>query len=402
VSLGVLFAVVVGFALVAVASFKLIHGNLIGPGSKLKPVEVIGPQQTVFRWRTEACEPRDIPDTPARAYRDAHGEVHLISSHYVNRAMTGPDLSHVKRRCPVIMRSTYDPRPGEFADHEWIASTYTTEGTTVFALVHDEYQGNEHPGRCPSGVYLKCWYNAVTLARSSDGGASFHHARVPPGHLVAEIPYRYTPDAGPYGVFQPSNILHSSKDRYYYALAYVNRYRAQEPGTCVMRTKDLADPSSWRAWNGDEFGARFVDPYVVRAAASRDHLCKPVSSNEIETMSLSLTYSTYFDKYLLVGTAGKYSPRKRKTVWGFYYSLSDDLIHWTQRKLIREAEMTWTYRCGDADPVAYPSVLDPSSKSRNFETTGRRPYLYFTRFHYSSCRQTLDRDLVRVPIQLSK
>jgi hypothetical protein len=47
-------------------------------------------------------------------------------------------------------------------------------------------------------------------------------------------------------------------------------------------------------------------------------------------------------------------------------------------------------------------VLDPQSKSRNFETTGRRPYLYFTRFHYSACQQTLDRDLVRVPIEFRK
>jgi hypothetical protein len=328
--------------------------------------------------------------------------VHLIASHYVNRAMTGPDLDHLERRCPVIMRSAYDPRPAEFADHEWIASTYTTDGNTVFALIHDEYQGNKHPGRCPSDVYEKCWYNAVTLARSSDGGNSFTHARVPPGHLVAEIPYRYTPDAGRYGVFQPSNIIYRESDGYYYSLAFVERHQAQKPGTCVLRTRDLGDPSSWRAWDGDAFGVRFVNPYVGDATASDDHLCLPASPKQIGTMSLSLTYSTYFGKYLLVGMAGEYSAQERRTVWGFYYSLSDDLIDWAQRKLIREAEMPWTYRCGDADPLAYPSVLDPKSESRNFETTGRRPYLYFTRFHYANCRQTLDRDLVRVPIEFSK
>ena len=85
-------------------------------------------------------------------------------------------------------------------------------------------------------------------------------------------------------------------------------------------------------------------------------------------------------------------------MWGFYYSLSDDLIDWEPRKLIREAELTWTYRCGDSNPVMYPSVIDPQSKSRNFETVGKTAWLYFTRNHYKDCKQTSNRDLVRVPI----
>jgi hypothetical protein len=60
------------------------------------------------------------------------------------------------------------------------------------------------------------------------------------------------------------------------------------------------------------------------------------------------------------------------------------------------------YRCGDPDPVYYGSLLDPDSSSPNFETSGRHAYLYFTRFHYKACRQTLDRDLLRVPIEFSK
>jgi hypothetical protein len=91
-----------------------------------------------------------------------------------------------------------------------------------------------------------------------------------------------------------------------------------------------------------------------------------------------------------------------ETVSGIYYSLSDDLIHWTPRELIVEVESRQTYRCGDPYPVAYPSVLDPDSTSRNFETTGKRAYLYFTRFNYESCKETSDRDLVRIPIEFSK
>ena len=87
---------------------------------------------------------------------------------------------------------------------------------------------------------------------------------------------------------------------------------------------------------------------------------------------------------------------------GFYYSTSADLIHWEPRRLIHEAEMAYTYECGDPNPVAYPSLLDPDSSSRNFETTGRAPWLYFTRFHYKDCKFTSNRDLVRVRVRFSK
>jgi hypothetical protein len=265
--------------------------------------------------------------------------------------------------------------------------------------VHNEYHGNDFPGRCPSLDVFRCWNNAVTLARSTDGGKTFRHARPAPRHLVATIPYPYKPDTPFFGIFAPSNIV--KKGDYYYSLVATRRYKLQLGGSCLMRTKRLDDPTAWRAWNGEGFDVSFADPYAAGVNA-RDHLCEPVAPDQITDMSHSLTYNTYFGKYLLVSPSGLLSPRKRRTVYGFYYSLSGDLIHWSPRKLIREVELVTTYRCGDRDPVAYPSVLDPRSKSRNFDTTGRRAYLYFTRVHYEACRQTLDRDLVRIEIEFSK
>ena len=80
--------------------------------------------------------------------------------------------------------------------------------------------------------------------------------------------------------------------------------------------------------------------------------------------------------------------------WGFYYSLSDDLVHWSAPIRIMDTR-AW----GDVGELRlYPSLLDPASSSRNFETTGRSPWLYFTRFHGGF--GSLDRDLVRVRIAL--
>jgi hypothetical protein len=105
----------------------------------------------------------------------------------------------------------------------------------------------------------------------------------------------------------------------------------------------------------------------------------------------SLTYSTEARQWLLVGQA----------LQGAYFSLSPDLIHWTTPKLFFPAQVTWNYKCGDPDPIAYPSLIDSNSTSRNFETVGKTAYLYFTQFHYSNCQQTLNRDLVRVPIKIA-
>jgi len=373
--------------------------TIVTERQKDEAVEISGLEETVFDWSQSACAPDDIPDLPARAFRDAQGRVHLIASHYTNRSMTGPDLDHLTRDCSVIMPSHYNPDPATFDDREWLSSTYTLDGKKVFALVHDEYQGHTHPSRCPSGEYFECWYNAVTLAVSTDGGISFGHAP-PPGHLVASIPYPYVPDSGPAGVFGPSNIVHNAADDHYYALLRVQKYQDQPQGTCVMRTTDLADTKSWRAWDGAGFNVQFIDPYLEADEPPQDHICQPVSHDEIQLMVESLTFNTYLDRYLLVGTAVE-RELDGETVSGIYYSLSDDLIHWTPRELIVEVESRQTYRCGDPDPVAYPSVLDPDSTSRNFETTGRRAYLYFTRFNYESCNETMDRDLVRVPIRFS-
>src|SRR4029079_7471153 len=139
----------------------------------------------------------------------------LILSHFTNRRMSGPSLGELHPSCDVVFSSDKNADPAQFNDREWLASPFTPDGGTVYALVHEEYHGHRHPGRCPSGIYLKCWYNAITFAQSQDGGRTFQHS-APPRQLVAAVPYRYVPDQGSYGVFSPSNIVQNPKDSYYY------------------------------------------------------------------------------------------------------------------------------------------------------------------------------------------
>ena len=57
-----------------------------------------------------------------------------------------------------------------------------------------------------------------------------------------------------------------------------------------MRTANLADPNSWRGWDGDGFDVRFANPYRERIDATK-HLCKPISLPEIGVMSQTLTWT---------------------------------------------------------------------------------------------------------------
>ena len=344
-------------------------------------VVVTGEPEVVFDWTTDRCEDVDIPDLAARAFRDADGNVQLITAHEVNRRFIGPDLDHLRHECDVIMRSGLNSDPAAFDDHEWIAATWTPNGQTVYALVHDEYQGHSRPERCPSGNYFSCWYNAITLAVSQDGGRTY---RAPPRpSLVASIPYPYVPDTGPRGMFAPSNIIRGA-DGFLYTFPWLG-FGDDGSGTCLMRTKTPADPSSWRGWSGGRrFEMTFVDPYGPNPRPE-EHLCKRISGDPG-----SLTYNSVARQW--VNVVAK--------VGGFYYALSPDLITWTKERRFYELTTTWEYQCGDPDPVLYPSLIDPSGTSRNFETSDGRAYVYYTVLHYPDCQQTLDRDLVRVPVTI--
>jgi hypothetical protein len=391
---------VLGRVLEIVLSLLLLAAlSLLGAGGARAAgpsVQVLWPPQTVFDWGSSACETMNYPDLPARAFRDYEGRTQLLISHFDNFRMTGPSLEQLAIDCRPVLLSQKRSAPRRFADHEWIASVFTRDGKSIWALVHDEYQGNRHPDRCPSRSYPRCWYNAITLAHSSDGGGTYEKAGARRG-LVASAPYRYRPDRGPAGVFSPSNVV-TGPDGAFYVLVRV-RDPGGERGTCLLRTRHFGRPRSWRAWTGIGFGGRFSDPYRGK---QRPHIpCAPVGQGQIAEMAESLTYNTALGAYLLVGLAppgpNSIGPKAR----GIYFSTSQDLVHWSERRLITSAVTTHNYRCGRPSPLAYPTVIDPASASRTFATSGSSPYLYYTQLRFRDCHQTADRDLMRVPLRVT-
>lgn len=365
------------------------------PRHKVPNLEVVGPEEIVFDWTRDRCDDMDLPDLPVRAFRDHLGRVQLLRSFYQTRRWIGPTLDEVRRDCGVVMDSVGDPDPSNYNGHQWLASIHTEDGRHVVGFVHNEHQGSRYPEQCPSRNYDRCWYNSITAVESLDGGETYTRPLVPQQRL-ASLPYQYQPDGGPSGYFEPSNIV--TRDGYAYMVVRTMTTGAQEWGTCLLRSATPADPASWRAWDGSGFNVEFVDPYRTVPSEPERHVCAPIARDEIQAMNYSLTWNTAVQRWLLVGISADWSREQGRAVWGVYYSWSDDLIRWSPRQLLLEGSVPWTYRCGDPDPLHYPSVLDPTSDSRTFATTDGQAYLYFTRFHYVNCKQTLDADLVRVPI----
>jgi hypothetical protein len=143
-----------------------------------------------------------------------------------------------------------------------------------------------------------------------------------------------------------------------------------------MRTSRLGDPASWRAWDGRDWNA----------ATSSGDTCEPVES----MLHDGLTWNTHYGKYVLVGIN-----QTAPAAYEIAFKTSTDLIHWSAPTKLHDTK-GW----GSSGTLRmYPALLDPSSKARNYDTTGRHPYLYFTRFNGDTW-STMDRDLVRVPIRL--
>jgi len=365
----------------------------------------IGDREIVFDHTTDACEPLDLPDQPARFVRAEDGGLVLIDgnapSHYLSR---GADFDSLERVCGEPALVSADRRTaGSYENWEWLWVVYR-EGTRWHALIHNEFHdavsdtclvGDPSPAN-------PCWYNSITYAASSDGGQTFVKPS-PPAHVVAPSPKAWVPplpgDPSPSGWYYaegyraPTNIVRAA-DGYYYSLFESMPDKLQgDYKLCLMRTSSLSDPASWRAWDGSGFNLHMTSPY---AAGSPAPLCTglktPIAGNH-------LVYDTWLERYVQVAPAVKWI--EGRNVCGFFYALSADLIHWSEYQLLAEAQLPWCAATPEGlEPVRvlYPSIVDHADTTINFERAGRTPYLYYTRFN-DCC---LDRDLVRVPLTFTR
>lgn len=356
----------------------------------------LGPEETVFRWSTDRCDELDLPDVPAHVVRRSDSTLMLMAADSMgNYGMFGADFASLERSCAQPTLVSGDNWDAESYDNqEWIHSIYR-EGDVIHALIHNEFHdpiaANCSPGNTLPGN--PCWYNSITYAFSTDGGHTFSHA-TPPAHVVAPAPVPWDPAGTPpaYGYFNPSNIV-QGQDSFYYAV-FPGGDPSSAGALCAMRTQTLGDPTSWRAWDGAGFNLQMTSPYSGPAPAS----CASVVTPSGPFPQPTLTYNTYLDKYMMLGMAEVGGPTE--VVCGFFYALSSDLINWTQARFILANYIPWCCsECSRSGAIAavYPSVIDHSDITANFERPGQTSYLYYTRPNDYG----LDRDLVRVPMTIT-
>ncbi|GJE02108.1 hypothetical protein [Methylobacterium isbiliense] len=357
----------------------------------LSALTLVGPAQPVFRAAHDACDGHDVPDAPARAFRDAGGGLVLFGLHYRNRALRGPDFDRLRLDCRVVLESGLDPDPARYDDRTWITATWTEDGRSVAGLLHHEYHGEAHPGRCIATTMMACWYNTVLAARSTDGGARF--ARAAPPVVVAGAPFRQEVDQGRHrGFFNPSNIVREG--RHWYFLAATTGWAGQPHGVCVFRSDDAGDPGRWRAHDGQGFTLAYADPY--RKGAKPSGACRPVGPFPGPVGSVSRHRGTGAWIAVFQAAAGGVFPRS-----GFYWTTSRDLMTWdTPRLLLAGATLYDDYCKAGGGLISYPSLIDRDAKGRNFDDVGDSAELYYATLPVTGCTVTGERDLVRRPVAI--
>jgi hypothetical protein len=390
--------------------FALVAAALLGAATaSAKEPEIGGLRLTLderaaveplYHYRRDACDPHDLPDVPARAFRDAQGKIHLLATNYIHRAMVGDSFAALKKQCDVVYKPGAQPQPQLYDDKAWLEAFYTLDGITIHALVSADYHEYRHSKDCPFGADTnRCWYNVITAAVSTDGGRSFRTLLEPPAHYVAGPQVKFDLHSErSVGFFTTSNIVHYRG--HYYTLAYTGGgFAQQRRGNCVLRTATLEDPASWRAWDGQGYTYTFKDAYKTGDRPD-DAGCTPVAPNFLNASVRSVLLhkpSGLFVAILL--TTG--STRETRDARGVYYALSRVLTEWSRPlPLFIAPTRAEVKRLSDGKSTAsvaidYPALIDHASPGDNFEVLAGEPYLYYVELPVANGKLTGERTLMR-------
>lgn len=131
----------------------------------------------------------------------------------------------------------------------------------------------------------------------------------------------------------------------------------------MWRTRNISDPLSWRAWDGEDFTIASVNPYASPGGLN-------CSSGQGTTQLGSWSWSDVCGCWIAIGYA---APPGAGPDWrGFSYSTSTDLHSWSDA-----VELT----SGNGGADNYPTLLDLdyAHAGRNYVCSGPSPALFYRR-----------------------
>ena len=353
----------------------------------------IQPRQTIYDWAADTCPDHFFPDAPARAYRRADGKFVLLAEEGDNWQMVGSTPFDLKVSCaPILSSSSYSATTrGSIG----IEATYTEDGKTVFGVGGQDLSPLAFANGCIDNHGGSCWLNDLQAVRSSDMGQHFDIVSQNNGDIAAMTHMPENNWKSPEGFFTSSNIF--KRAGYYYMFALAQDAYTGHSWNCLLRTSNLADPSSWRGWDGKAF-AGVPHPTAQRPAIPIP--CAHIAVDQLFDTVQSVNYIPSKGLYIAVSLARLQLAGDSMPISGVYYSTSADLLTWTpvQRLMVlprvpKQDSMT------EAD--SYPVLIDPFSRTRNFETIDSQyPVLTFTVNHLDQGNGTMNRDVVAVPLMM--
>jgi hypothetical protein len=351
-------------------------------------LEVLGAPRPVIDWNANRCSVQDIPDAGLRAYRRPDHTIVAFATHYENHRLVGPNFAELRKRCELIYQGGRNPDPSAHDDQTWITATWTDDGDTVAAIGHNEYHGEHHTGMCHSRSPRQCRYGVLSLLISRDGGASFVRSTKKP---IAAVPVRQAKDQKrETGFFQPSNIVEHNGRKYVFVRT--SGGGAQQPATCLMRASNPTDSASWEIFDGQRFHPALFDPYVDPAHA------RPTCAQIPGLHGLVWSVLKHWRRGVFVSLMTILNPTTKETY--LVTSTSKDLLRWSSPRRVDQIRLDWKKTCGPEPMLHYPSLLDPTSPARNFDTTEDLPLLFLSRFPRKNCKITMERDLIMLNTRL--
>jgi hypothetical protein len=273
----------------------------------------------------------------------------------------------------------------------WIEATYTEDGRNIVGLVSQDLRANIKAQGCDAaGQPGKCWVNNIIAVKSDDMGETFAPL-APEKRIVASLGQTYSAkNTVRFGYFTASNIV--AADGFFYVFMYAQGEGVQEPGNCLFRTDNPLDASSWRGWDGSDY------TIVPRPEGRKVGGCRPIAPRVLTHEVRSVNYITQSKTWVAVFTNRLKVGSEREAIPGFYMSTSRDLLNWSAPSRIMAAP-TRPRIDSNERITGYPAIIDPESRSRNFDTIdSSKPVLLYTVQHLKNGQGTMNRDLVYVPL----
>jgi hypothetical protein len=348
--------------------------------------------KTIYSWENDRCEDEFIPDSPARAFRREDGMVSFIASHRENWMLIGPDLRRLNRDCHSMLRTSKYKNTG--VGKLWIQATYTENGRDVAAIVSNDLALEMMKQGCTQTQKdKKCWVNRLLGAQSSDMGKNYE-IDANEGKAVATLqttPELTKDNSKMSGVFSSSNIVKSGK--YYFSFFFLQDEQRKQSGNCLFRTSNPFDSASWRGWDGEAFT-------VNLSSASNKNSCEMVSTKFISSNVRSLSYISSKKVWVAFYRARLKMEGDSEPVPGFYYSTSADLTTWSKGARVMTVP-TLPRQDSNSQIMNYPSLIDPDSTSRNFDTVDSNyPWLTYSVHHLKDGKGTMNRDIRYVILKI--